>query len=30
MDGEDTLSFSVLGNVRPMIETVPLEQAADA
>ena len=30
IDGEDTLSFSVLENIRPMIETVPLEQAADA
>jgi alcohol dehydrogenase, propanol-preferring len=30
IDGEDTLAFSVLENVRPMIETVPLEQAADA
>jgi D-arabinose 1-dehydrogenase-like Zn-dependent alcohol dehydrogenase len=27
---EDTLAFSVLENIRPMIETVPLEQAADA
>jgi len=30
IDGEDTLAFSVLQNIRPMIETVPLEQAADA
>jgi propanol-preferring alcohol dehydrogenase len=30
IDGEDTLGFSVLENIRPMIETVPLEQAADA
>jgi propanol-preferring alcohol dehydrogenase len=30
IDSEDTLAFSVLENVRPMIETVPLEQAADA
>jgi propanol-preferring alcohol dehydrogenase len=30
MDQEDTLAFSVLENIRPMIETVPLEQAADA
>jgi D-arabinose 1-dehydrogenase-like Zn-dependent alcohol dehydrogenase len=30
IDSEDTLAFSVLGNIRPMIETVPLEQAADA
>ena len=30
MDSEDTLRFSVLQNIRPMIETVPLDQAADA
>ncbi len=30
IDIEDTLSFSVLKNVRPMIETVPLVKAADA
>src|SRR6266436_2490372 len=30
IDQEDTLAFSVLANIRPMIETVPLEQAADA
>lgn len=30
IDNEDTLAFSVLENVRPMIETRPLEQAADA
>jgi alcohol dehydrogenase, propanol-preferring len=30
MDQEDTLAFSVLENIRPMIETAPLEQAADA
>jgi D-arabinose 1-dehydrogenase-like Zn-dependent alcohol dehydrogenase len=29
-DSEDTLNFSVLATVRPMIETVPLEQAAEA
>jgi D-arabinose 1-dehydrogenase-like Zn-dependent alcohol dehydrogenase len=29
IDGEDTLAFSVLENIRPMIETVALEQAAD-
>jgi D-arabinose 1-dehydrogenase-like Zn-dependent alcohol dehydrogenase len=29
-DNEDTLAFSVLENIRPMIETVPLEQAAEA
>ena len=27
---EDTLAFSVLENIRPMIETAPLERAADA
>src|SRR4029077_9326459 len=26
IDSEDTLAFSVLENIRPMIETVPLEQ----
>jgi D-arabinose 1-dehydrogenase-like Zn-dependent alcohol dehydrogenase len=30
IDAEDVLSFSVLQNIRPMIETVPLEQAATA
>jgi D-arabinose 1-dehydrogenase-like Zn-dependent alcohol dehydrogenase len=30
IDCEDTLGFSVLENIRPMIETVPLEQAAEA
>src|SRR5271163_854931 len=30
IDNEDTLAFSVLVNIRPMIETLPLEQAADA
>jgi len=30
IDGEDTLAFSVLENIRPMIETAPLEQVADA
>ena len=30
IDSEDTLAFSVLENIRPMIETFPLEQAADA
>jgi D-arabinose 1-dehydrogenase-like Zn-dependent alcohol dehydrogenase len=29
-DSEDTLAFSVLGGVRPMIETMPLESAAEA
>jgi propanol-preferring alcohol dehydrogenase len=30
IDNEDTLAFSVLENIRPMIETVPIERAADA
>jgi propanol-preferring alcohol dehydrogenase len=30
IDSEDTLNFSVLENIRPMIETAPLEHAADA
>jgi len=30
VDSEDTLAFSVLENIRPMIETLPLEQAGDA
>ncbi len=30
IETEDTLAFSVLENIRPMIETVPLERAADA
>jgi D-arabinose 1-dehydrogenase-like Zn-dependent alcohol dehydrogenase len=30
IDCEDTLAFSVLENIRPMIEVFPLEQAADA
>lgn len=29
-DSEDTLAFSALNNIRPMIETVPLERAAEA
>jgi D-arabinose 1-dehydrogenase-like Zn-dependent alcohol dehydrogenase len=29
-DSEDTLRVSVLSDVRPMIETMPLEQAAQA
>jgi len=29
IDSEDTLAFSVLANIRPMIETVPLERAAE-
>jgi propanol-preferring alcohol dehydrogenase len=30
LDNEDTLAFSVLERIRPMIETVPLEKAAEA
>jgi propanol-preferring alcohol dehydrogenase len=30
IDNEDTLAFSVLEKIRPMIETLALEQAADA
>jgi D-arabinose 1-dehydrogenase-like Zn-dependent alcohol dehydrogenase len=30
IDNEDTLAFSVLENIRPTIETFPLEQAAEA
>ena len=30
IDAEDTLSFSALQQIRPMIETVPLANAADA
>jgi propanol-preferring alcohol dehydrogenase len=30
IDDEDTLDFSVLQNIRPMIETMKLEQAAEA
>jgi D-arabinose 1-dehydrogenase-like Zn-dependent alcohol dehydrogenase len=30
IDSEDTLAFSVRQNIRPMIETLPLERAADA
>ena len=30
IEGEDALGFSVLENIRPMVETLPLEQAADA
>jgi D-arabinose 1-dehydrogenase-like Zn-dependent alcohol dehydrogenase len=29
IDSEDTMAFSVLANIRPMIETVPLERAAE-
>jgi D-arabinose 1-dehydrogenase-like Zn-dependent alcohol dehydrogenase len=30
IESEDTLAFSVLENIRPLIETAPLEKAADA
>jgi len=30
IDVEDSLAFSVLENIRPMIEIAPLEQASDA
>jgi propanol-preferring alcohol dehydrogenase len=30
IEQEDTLAFSVFENIRPMIETAPLKQAADA
>jgi D-arabinose 1-dehydrogenase-like Zn-dependent alcohol dehydrogenase len=30
MDSEDTLNFSALTGVRPMIETYPLEKAGEA
>ena len=30
IDNEDALAFSVLENIRPMIETFPLEQASGA
>ena len=30
IESEDTLAFSVLAKIRPMIETAPLEQATDA
>jgi D-arabinose 1-dehydrogenase-like Zn-dependent alcohol dehydrogenase len=29
-DGEDTLRFAQLSGVRPMVETYPLERAAEA
>jgi D-arabinose 1-dehydrogenase-like Zn-dependent alcohol dehydrogenase len=29
-DSEDTLAFTALAGVRPMIETMPLERAAEA
>jgi D-arabinose 1-dehydrogenase-like Zn-dependent alcohol dehydrogenase len=29
-DSEDTLAFSVLAGIKPMIETLPLERAAEA
>jgi D-arabinose 1-dehydrogenase-like Zn-dependent alcohol dehydrogenase len=30
MDSEDTLNFSVLAGIKPMVETYPLERAAEA
>jgi D-arabinose 1-dehydrogenase-like Zn-dependent alcohol dehydrogenase len=30
IDSEDTLAFSALTNIRPMIETMPLERAPEA
>ncbi len=30
MDSEDTLNFSALAGIRPMVETYPLDRAADA
>ena len=30
IESEDTLAFSALANIRPMIETMPLERAAEA
>jgi D-arabinose 1-dehydrogenase-like Zn-dependent alcohol dehydrogenase len=30
IDSEDTLAFSAMANIRPMIETMPLERAPDA
>jgi propanol-preferring alcohol dehydrogenase len=30
MDSEDTLNFSALSGVRPMVETYPLEKAPEA
>jgi D-arabinose 1-dehydrogenase-like Zn-dependent alcohol dehydrogenase len=30
VDSEDTMGFSVLANIRPLIETYPLERAAEA
>jgi alcohol dehydrogenase len=29
-DVQDTLAFSALHNIRPMVETVPLDQAGEA
>jgi D-arabinose 1-dehydrogenase-like Zn-dependent alcohol dehydrogenase len=29
MDAEDTLNFSALSGIKPMIETYPLEKAAE-
>jgi D-arabinose 1-dehydrogenase-like Zn-dependent alcohol dehydrogenase len=30
MDSEDTLNFSALTGIKPMVETYPLEKAAEA
>jgi len=30
IEAEDTLAFSILENIHPMVETLPLEQAAEA
>ena len=30
IDSEETMAFSALANIRPMIETMPLERAAEA
>lgn len=30
IDNQDTINFSVLQNIHPMIETMPLEQAPEA
>ena len=30
IDSEETMAFSALANIRPMIETMPLERASEA
>jgi D-arabinose 1-dehydrogenase-like Zn-dependent alcohol dehydrogenase len=30
MDSQDTMSFSALTGIRPMVETMPLDRAAEA